>query len=363
MSRFSKALVLSCRLLKTAFFTIIACALAACGSSDETTMKDSIANVKVITLVSYEPNQVRELVGRVEQTGIVPLAFKVSGQLVKVTVRDGEMVKKGDLMAEIDRKPYILAVNKARNRFNKLSNDLIKSYKLRDKHILPQATYEKLEMELEVARSRLSSAEDDLHNTQLLAPFDGKVVFNQPIELLQTVQAGEPIFSLENDKQLNIIVDIPKYMINSIKLDRDIKAIAWLPDQRDVELSLQYKEHLSQDTGRAYLVFTTTSPEDITLLTNMLVQVRLLGGVNYNTDAILWSLPVATLAIDSKGQYFIWRLDEKTRTAQRVNVKITEIHKKHVIVHSQSLLEGQRIVNIEQQFIREGQKLNIVNTL
>ncbi len=335
--------------------------LAACQNKDDAAKKEDVAKVGVVVLEPHQATPARKLVGRVDQTGIAPLAFEVSGKLVNIAVKDGESVRKGDLIAAIEREPYQLAVTQARDQLNQLTQDLKRSRQLYNDKILPRATFEGLETQTKIAQSRLSLAERDLRNTRLLAPFDGRIS-SRRVELWQFVQGGSPAFNLENARAIDISVDIPQSMIHQLKLNQTLQASAWLPERPDVTIPLQFKERSTQGTsgsGIFRLIFSAQTPENLEVLTGMSVRVRL-NMEEPEKSELMWKIPLTAMMIDMNGKYFVWRFDDKTSKAQNVPIEVKEVFQNHAIVTAAQLAENQRIVNIGAHFVHEGQSLELL---
>jgi membrane fusion protein, multidrug efflux system len=62
---------------------------------------------------SGDVNVTINALGTVSSLATVTIRSQISGQLVRVAFQEGQIVKKGDLLAEIDSRPYQLALNQA----------------------------------------------------------------------------------------------------------------------------------------------------------------------------------------------------------------------------------------------------------
>lgn len=334
--------------------------LASCKEND---IKDqnNIAKVGVITLKPYEAVQIRELVGRVDQTGIAPLAFEVSGRVANIAIKDGQFVHKGDLIASLEDEPYKLAVQEARAQFNQLSQDLNRRRQLYNEKILSQATFEELNARTQIARARLSLAERNLRNTRILAPFDGRIS-SRNVELWQFAQAGAIAFNLENSNSVDISVDIPQSMMLELQLTPQLQALGWLPERPDILIPMHYKEHSTQGssgTGIFRLIFSAQKIDGLDWLTGMSVRVRLSIKPSTPTDAT-WRIPMSALMTNAKGEHFVWKVNNETGLAQVASVEVKEIIQGDVIVISDQLTANQNIANTGAHAVHEGQALRIL---
>ena len=84
----------------------------------------SVRPARVMTVNLENQDQHLELVGRVEAAQSIDLAFEVSGPLYKLPIREGQEVKKGQLLAAIDPGDLRLAVSEARVQLRLAQQDL-----------------------------------------------------------------------------------------------------------------------------------------------------------------------------------------------------------------------------------------------
>lgn len=131
-----------------------------------------------------------EVTGRLEGA-VVEVRPRVTGYLESVKVKDGDTVKKGDLLAEIDPRPYKAELDKARAEV-KVAEAKIKVAQgnrdrlkvLAEKGVVSKEEFEQVAAELDVAkatseanRAVLAVAEINLAYTKLTAAIDGRVRF------------------------------------------------------------------------------------------------------------------------------------------------------------------------------------------
>lgn len=130
-------------------------------------------------------------IGEVKAFDTVALSANVSGFLTEANFQEGQLVKKGTKLFQIDPAVYEAAVNKADADVNKARAKLMNSQVEydRQKRLLAskatsQSNYDTAEMNLRAAQAELKSAEAelagkkvDLKYTAILAPFDGYIGF------------------------------------------------------------------------------------------------------------------------------------------------------------------------------------------
>ena len=130
-----------------------------------------------------------EYTGRFEAVESVEIRARVSGYLVNTHFRDGQMVKKGDLLFTIDPRPFERALEQAQaeheqwnTRIANASKDVDRARPLLRQRILSEKTFDDRENTFEdaraaakVAEAKVKTAELDLSFTRIMAPIDGRI--------------------------------------------------------------------------------------------------------------------------------------------------------------------------------------------
>ena len=344
--------------LTACFF--LALILGGCQEREDASGGDKIANVEIVSVTQPSAARVRELSGRVEQTGIAPLAFEVSGRIVEIAVLDGQRFKQGQLLARIDAEPYALALKRATAQYQQLAKDLIRKRQLRDERILSATALEQLEAATEAARVQQALADRDLRNTELRAPFDGRLA-SRSVELWQTVQAGVAAFNLENMQRFDVSVDLPQSIAWQLPPSDNLTAVGWLPERPDLQFPLSYRERATQNSagsGIFRLVFTGKPLADIELLAGMSIRVRLktaFGGMN---DKIM-AVPVSSLVSTKEGGHLVWRVNPENGEVRAAPVEVREIRRQDALIEG-DLKNGDKVVGAGSHFLREGLRVRAI---
>jgi len=277
----------------------------------------------------------------------VDVTSPVGGVLAKVSVASGQMVKAGDVIAQLVDDGEVLAVEKARVALTAAEDNRARNRDL--KSIVSQAELAKAESDADTARIQLSEAELALRDRTILAPISGiaGIVSVNPGDVVATTKVLTTI-----DDRSSLIVDywVPERFAPLISVGQDVEAEAIA--RRDEKLA-----------GKVVAIDSRIDPASRTLRVQAKFdngQDRLRAGMSF---AILMKftgeerVAVDPLAIqwDSQGAY-VWRIvDEK---AERVSVTIDERNSDSVLV-SAKLAAGDGIVVEGVQRVRPGGKVRI----
>lgn len=167
----------------------IATLVASCGERQQQGGSPPPAAVTVAKPIKRTVFDYDEYVGRFTAINSVEVRARVSGYLDKVHFKDGQLVKQGDLLFTIDKRPFQNTLDQARaNLVQAQSNlaftesDYIRGQQLvRDKTITDQ-TFEQRAQAFRNAKASVSNneaavrqAELDMEFTELRAPINGRI--------------------------------------------------------------------------------------------------------------------------------------------------------------------------------------------
>ena len=163
--------------------------LAGCTKAAPQAPKKPPPEVTVSKAVSRDVTDYFEFPGQAMAVGEVDVRARVMGHLVKVNFVDGQNVKKGDLLYEIDPRPYQAALDRAKGDLarlvalgDKAKADLARAERLRPSGAISQDEFEQVMANLSVQKASMQSAEAavrdaelNLEFTRITSPIDGRV--------------------------------------------------------------------------------------------------------------------------------------------------------------------------------------------
>lgn len=190
--------------MKFRLFPILALmlVLASCGKKKNQEPVDYTPAVK--TSVAQSLSQInKDYAGVVQSDRFSNLAFRVPGQLIKLNVVAGQRVKKGELIAELDPRDYLLQLDVDKYAYE-TSGIQLKRYK----RLMEQEAISKQDLEIagtnyERAKATYENSVYKMQDTKLYAPFSGSIE-KKLVENFQKVQAGEPVVRLVDASDLFI---------------------------------------------------------------------------------------------------------------------------------------------------------------
>lgn len=179
--------------------------LVGCGEEKKAEMWHSVMTVQP---QATGTNEVKHFAGTVKEQGDVNLGFKTAGQILKIYVKEGQHVQKGQLLARLDDKDYLLGVRAAEAQHTQLQHEVERLKKLYEARSISGNDYEKATSGLEQVEVNLENNRNKVAYTRLYAPASG-IVQAVNFEEMEMVNAGTPVFNIIYTQGLQVEVNIP----------------------------------------------------------------------------------------------------------------------------------------------------------
>ncbi|MBN1116559.1 MAG: efflux RND transporter periplasmic adaptor subunit [Bacteroidales bacterium] len=187
-----------------------------------------------------EINEVITATGTLEALQTVEVGTQVSGVIQKIYVDYNSIVKKGQLIAQIDETPLIASleqskasVDNAEAEFNYQKSNYERYKVLADKKLIAETDFEMAEYNFRKASASLKNAKSNYDKTKInldyakiYSPIDG-VVLDKAVDEGQTVAASfstPTMFTIANDlTQMQVEADVDEADIGQLKVDQRVE--------------------------------------------------------------------------------------------------------------------------------------------
>jgi RND family efflux transporter MFP subunit len=220
-----------------AVLAVLALALAAC--SDKPPEKKSGPPPTLITTTQAKaiPLEIVETtLGALEAFKDPKIAAEISGRLTKISVRAGEKVRQGQLIAEIDPSDIaqqhnadqadirrLQALLTQQERLVTRQNELVqKSFISKNAVDDASAQRDALRSQLDAAQARAALSANNLRKTRVVAPFDGSIE-KQIAAVGEYLKLGDPIVTLISNSRLRANLPFPETAAQRLKLGQTVR--------------------------------------------------------------------------------------------------------------------------------------------
>ena len=341
-----------------------------CGDG-ETEAAKSLRPVRY-TVVNYNTGgQTRTFSGTARTEKIINLSFRSNGILTLLNMKLGQVVKKGDLLGQLDNvtarlnyESAIASKNSAESQMNtaKLALDRIRT--LYEKGSASLTDFESAKNSYKTAQQSYESAirsvaiqQEQIRYGYLYAPEDG-VITTITVEVDETISAGQQVGVLNAGTEMQISVGFPESIINELRLDMPVQVR--LPAQEDMVFQGTISE-LSpaiDNNSATYPARIRVQDTNQVIKSGMAANVTLSTGGVVESDTVL-NVPAEAVGEDSEGR-FVFLIDESgDQTVVRktpVTVGLLDSRGFEVL---DGLSKGQKIATAGLQTLMDGQEVTL----
>ncbi len=345
-------------LLLAASFLLSAC------EQPEPEYKPVSRPVKTIVVGGISGGDTRTFPAVVDAIQKADISFRVSGKIQKILVKEGDHVKKGQVLAELDPTDFEITLKDRQASFDTAKANYDRAKTLVKKGVISKVEHDEIRAKFYTAKANLEAARQDLNYTKLKASFDG-VIAKRYLEKFEEVVLSRPIFALEDVSALKIQIDIPENLAIVInknrKGDRSLRAVFdSIPGQ---SFPLKYIESSSKadpNTRTFKVTLKMKTPDNYNILPGMTATVfaELLPEESATTASI--AVPVSAVIADNEKQATVWVVDENTMTVSPKTVEPGPMVGDTMLVSG--LTPGERIVTAGASFLRKDMKVTLLKT-
>ncbi|WP_460419260.1 MdtA/MuxA family multidrug efflux RND transporter periplasmic adaptor subunit [Pseudomonas sp. microsymbiont 2] len=312
--------------------------------------------------------------GTVTATNTVNVRSRVAGELVKIHFKEGQQVKAGDLLAEIDPRTYRIALQQAEGTLAQnqaqLKNaqvDLARYKGLYAEDSIAKQTLDTAEAQVaqfqglvKTNQAQVNDARLNLEFTQIRAPISGRVGLRQ-LDLGNLVAANDTtaLAVITQTEPISVAFTLPETQLDTVlaryRSGASLPVEAW--DRGDQKLQStgvlgSFDNQIDTTTGTLKFKGTFEN-RDHALFPNQFVNVRLLA----DTLKQVVLAPAAAIQFGNDGTFVYVVNAENTINIRKLKVGASDGDN---TVIAEGLAAGERLVLEGTDRLREGTKVEVV---
>lgn len=330
--------------------------LQSCGGEQAETTEQEVKLKPLVKLQEVQRKSFEHKIqvqGNVETDQNVTLSAEMGGLITSITVKEGQTVRKGHVIARVDASVLASNVQEIKTKLEYAEYMLEKQKELQKRGVGS-------EFDLETAQSQVNSLKASMNslNTQagkavIRAPFTG-VIDQVYAKKGQMAGPSSPLVRLVNNDAVDIVAMISEKHFSKVRLGTPINVT--FPNYSDTSIDLKITNvgNYIEPTNRTFRIMAEVK-KNKTLLPNMLAEVSITD--LQKEDAIV--IPTSAILKDQESRDFVYiatSYTEKQKPAEKSDKKDEKAEKKTAPKNNDPTFQVEkRIITVIEKY--DGQAL------
>lgn len=297
----------------------------------------------------------QEYVGTVEGENAVDISFQVNGNIEQTYAREGQSVRKGELLAKLNTNSIESMYNATKATLNQAQDAYDRLTILYNSNSLPEIKYIEAKTTLQQAQASERIAYKNLQDCTLYAPFSG-VISRRYQESGANIMPGAPIYNLVTINSVKVKIAIPENEISSIKVGETCRIKISALNDASFEGKITEKGISANPVSHTYDIKVRVNNTDLRIMPGMVCKAYLINPATITSRRNI-IIPLKAIQVDYSGKRFVWLKDEQNKAVYR------EISQGKLIgngiVIEQGLWEGDNLIVEGYQNISPGATVEI----
>ncbi|MBA3596202.1 MAG: efflux RND transporter periplasmic adaptor subunit [Methylibium sp.] len=310
--------------------------------------------VEVARAVARDVSDDTSAVGSLRARQGVMMRPEVSGRIVKLGFADGQRVKTGQLLVQMDDALQRARLLESQAQADIARTTLTRNQELVAQNFVTQSVVDQAQANLNVAEAQVALARAELARLRIVAPFDGQTGI-RAVNVGDVVQDGADLVSLQDTSSVYVDFSLPERFTSQLEVKKKVEvSIDSLPGRRFDAVVEALEPQISLD-GRALLARGLIPNRDATLRPGMFARVKVQlaerpGAVLVPEEAV----------VPQAGKELLFKVVDGPDgpLSQRIEVR-TGIRRNGEVEILGGLRAGERIVTAGQSRLMRGDGLQL----
>ena len=277
---------------------------------------EQIQIISKFNVIEKEFTTYVELQANLKSRKNVVILSEFQGALKNLFVREGQLVKKGELLAEINDSGLKEQLDQMLIQANYTKDNFDRVKRLWEKNIGSEMQFLKAKSDFETNNKMVEQIRDQLSKTKIYAPFDGEI--DEIISNLgSNLVPGSSILRVVNLDIIYAEAQVPEKYVSSIELGTE--ALVSIPLlNKEVTSKIVQSGNFINPNNRTFRVEAPVENKDKRIKQNLNARIKI---KNYsNIKALV--VPLRVIREDASGRPFIYKLTETDKKDILLTVKI-----------------------------------------
>jgi RND family efflux transporter MFP subunit len=327
--------------------------------------KEQQRNVPLVSTLEMKESAFEhylDLQGNVQTKQNILLYPEMAGTLVRVFVKEGEAVRKGQVLAKIDDGGMASGLEQLKTQAELAKTTYERQKRLWEQNIGSEIQFLQTKTNYEATVQSVQQAEAQLSKSTIRAPFSG-IVDDVMVDEGSTVNpaAGMPVIRLVNLSDMYVEVDVPESYLREVTPGKRVEI--FIPVLGDsLVTTVRQTGNFINPANRTFKVEIPVPNSKGQIKPNLTVRVR----INDYTNSEALLVPPGVISENSEGQQYVYvaaEIDSDQIARAEKRVITTGLSQNNHIEVLSGIQAGEQIILEGARRIREGQKIEIIEQI
>lgn len=323
---------------------------------------DTIKKVPLITTFKAKQevfNHLLEIQGNVTTKNLLVVTPEFNGILTKVYVKEGQEVKKGQLLAKIDDGGLSQQLAQLEIQTNLAKTTFERQKRLWDQNIGSEIEYLQAKSSFESQAEAVNQLKQQISKTNVTAPFSG-TIDDVITEQGSVVMAGQSqLMRIVNLDNMYIETDVPESYIANVTKGKNV-TVEFPILGKTIDTKIRQAGDFINPANRTFKIEVSVPNNDKTIKPNLTARLK----INDYTNEEALLIPQSIISENADGEQYIYVISNKNNTsegeAKRVIIK-TGRTQGDVIEVLEGIEDGAEIVKEGARSVKDRQMVKVVN--
>lgn len=320
--------------------------------NDSTSSK--LTDVMVTDVQPSEFNHYIEVQGKVDGQDNVAVAPQMPGVVTAVYVKEGDAVRKGQVLAQLDDNVILQQIAGVKQQLDFATSLFVKQKALWDQQIGSEVQYLTAKNNKESLEKNLATLNQQLDMYKIKAPIYGTIE-EVGVKVGQMAAAGAtPVFRVVNFSSVKIMADIAEVYAPKVKVGNDV--LVFFPDfNQEIKSKINFSSKYINPSNRSFQIEIRLGASKVEYRANMIAVVK----INDYQNKKALALPVNLVKDSPDGKYLYLAREEAGKTiAHKQKVEVGQTYNGLAEITS-GLQAGDKVISSGFNSLVEGQPLSI----
>ena len=325
-------------------------------AAKKASIKTEVPAVRVITL-TLEPRRLEDkltLPAEVEPRENLWLKAEVSGQVVQIMAEEGQILKKGEVLAQLDDRDYRSRLARIEANYKLAKLDYDRYVALSKQKITSESKKDETEARLKDLAAQRKEAQLALSRTKLTSPISGRL--NElKVEVGDLLRPGDDVAQILQFDEVKVTVGVPESDVAAVFDLKEADVIIEALGNRSVKGKKIFLSRQPRSLARLYDLELGIPNDDGRILPGMFAKVELVKEV-YPA-----ALAVPLYAVITQGNDRFVYVEKDGKVEKRpVELGVLVGWEVHI---KKGLKPGEKVVVVGHRFLEDGQAVDVIKNV